>query len=49
MEVIDKEDKKLEERMKELEIKYEGLTSTKGKIEEKKVEVSTDKSTGLLA
>ena len=46
----DKETKKVEEKMKELETKYEGITAaTKGvKPEEKRTEVG-DKSAGLLA
>ena len=49
MEVVDKEAKKLQEQLKELETKYEGLTGAKGKVEEKKIEAAADKSTGLLA
>ena len=47
MQKVNEEAKKIQEQMKTLEEKYEGLVSAKGKIEEKKVEPATDK--GLLA
>ena len=47
MEKVNEEINKIQEKMKVLEEKYEGLTGAKGKIEEKKVEAVADK--GLLA
>ena len=47
MERVNEEIKKIQEKMKILEEKYEGLVGVKEKVEEKKVEPVTDK--GLLA
>eukprot|EP00826_Nyctotherus_ovalis_P008193 TRINITY_DN12114_c0_g1_i11.p2 TRINITY_DN12114_c0_g1~~TRINITY_DN12114_c0_g1_i11.p2 ORF type:complete len:134 (-),score=61.64 TRINITY_DN12114_c0_g1_i11:61-462(-) len=47
MEKVNGEAKKIQEQMKVLEEKYEGIVNAKGKVEEKKVEAGTEK--GLLA
>ena len=51
MSEADKAVKKVEEQMKTLETKYEGLVSAakQAKPEEKKMKLGIDKSAGLLA